>query len=118
MNDEEISILVDELFAKRDGPIEVIPPRPKPHLSCKQCNYYHKSMASTGGQRRAPTYYKSCTHPEAWEGDSQLRGNKRSLIRRFERAEPGGVNVVTPQWCPFLRKKEEEEEDVLSDPTD
>jgi len=107
MNEQD-KLEIERLFGKRDGPIEVDPPKPKPYLSCKNCNYYHRSMASTGGQRGAPTYYKSCTHPEAWEEGSGLRSSHRSLVDGFGRAQPEHQKLVTPQWCPFLRNKEEE----------
>lgn len=98
MNDE-----IAKLFELVDGPEMVTPPQPKPHLSCNRCTFYQKSMADTGGLRGAPTYHKSCTHPEAWQEDSQLKGNNRSLNKNFHGGD-SGHKTITPEWCPFLRK--------------
>lgn len=95
-----------------EGPELVTPPPPKPYQSCQRCTHLHKSMARSGGLRGAPTYHKSCIHPEAWDDDSQLNGRPRSL--NTGHGGTPGHKTVTPSWCPFLREKD----NVLSNSTD
>ena len=95
---------IDDFLNGREGPELVTPRPPEPYMSCRGCNYYTKSMACSGGLRGAPTYHKTCIHPEAWEKESMVGGG-RSLTTGF-----GGEiehKTVTPNWCPFLRKEEE-----------
>lgn len=107
--DEIIQFAMNEV----EGPTRIVPRAPLPYMSCTGCKFFSESMACSGGLRKAPTYYKSCTHPEAWEEDSSLHGrHARSLNTGF--GGTSGHNTVTPKWCPFLREKD----NVLSNSTD
>jgi len=96
--------LLDELmiFAMNEveGPTHMAPLPPTPYMSCSGCRYFSKSMASSGGMRGSPTYFKTCTHPEVSQMGHKGRRSLTVGTGGFG-ASPHGKEV-TPDWCPYL----------------
>ena len=86
---------------KIEGPTPVVPPMPEPYYSCNNCVHFNKSMKSTGGLRRAPSYYKTCRHPHVLQFNANGRQIDFSVRNEHK--------TITPDWCPILIERGERE---------
>ena len=98
---EQIDELLTYARNKIEGPSKVAPPKPEPYYSCKGCRYFNREMASTGGLKKAPTYFKNCIHPDVEGINGQ---HHRSLTTGF-RGSSSGSKDITPSWCPVLLQR-------------
>ena len=67
------------------------------YTTCNRCKFYEHHMFKSGMD---PIYRDMCEHPEALCKGSMFHGNLSS--------DPIHHYVVTPEWCPFLKNKIDE----------
>ncbi len=102
-NDDDMDELIQFARNQVEGPSLITPRVPNTYHTCKGCKYFSKSMASTGGMRGSPTYYKDCMHPDV---KTEHRGGKSldPMMRSGLFGSREGKEI-TPDWCPFLKNK-------------
>lgn len=74
---------------------------------CNGCEYLNTSAMMRG--HKSVTNNFTCTHPE-FEGESGLFSNKRGRQIHFNHEG----DCATPNWCPFLNKKQNEKANTTS----
>lgn len=70
----------------------------KAYTTCFGCKYYDHQMVKSGMH---PIYSHICSHPEAEYKGGPFTGNLQESYDHI---------VHTPDWCPFLKHKSNENE--------
>ena len=86
-------------YGNNNGPRKIKIPSQK-YTSCSGCKFHDQQLVRSG---RDPIYKHDCTHPDS----GHKKGFKLSFIGNLEENEVG--IVVTPDWCPILKPKQNEE---------
>lgn len=87
------------VYRNNEGPQKITIPQ-QGFTTCSGCKFYDKQMVRSG---RDPAYRHNCTHPE----NGQDKKFKLSFTGNLEENNLGIVE--TPNWCPFLKLKQNEE---------
>lgn len=92
----------DELMAfarnEIEGPTLIIPPTPRPYMSCGTCMHLSKSVAHSGEGTHGPTWHKVCHHVE-------MVVNKTMCLNNNPNGD-SDPEARTPVCCPYLKDKE------------
>lgn len=87
-----------------EGPQQITIPQ-QSFTTCSGCKYFSRKLVRSG---RDPVYRCDCTHPD----NGQDKAFKLSFTGNLIENDIGVV--VTPEWCPFLKPKENEEAKTTS----